>query len=156
MPLLLRYSLTMRRCLALAALTLSLTACPATRPVEGPQPMLLLAQETYSAAKEPRREVLRDPTTWQSLWSELQLARRIAPPFDFDRQMVLFVALGERRTGGYAIEVVRAEIVEGKLVVHVREIKPQPGALTTMALTAPFHAVAVPRHDLPVSWFTVP
>lgn len=146
----------MHRALVLGLLALSLTGCPATRQVAGPQPMQPLAQETYSAAKAPRREVLRDPAAWQALWSELQVARRIAPPFDFERQMVLFAALGERRTGGYAIEIVRAEIVEGRLIVHVRETRPQPGALATMALTAPFHAVAVPRHDLPVSWFTVP
>ena len=156
MPPRLRYSLPMHRPLALAVLTLSLTACPATRVVEGPQPLQQLAQETYSAAREPRREVLRDPAAWQALWSELQVARRIAPPYDFERQMVLFVALGERRTGGHAIEIVRAEVVEGKLIVHVRETRPQPGATTTMALTAPFHAVAVPRNDLPVSWFTLP
>ena len=70
--------------------------------------------------------------------------------------MVLFAALGVRRTGGYAIEIVRVEVVEGTLIVHLREIRPTPGATTTMALTAPFHAVMVPRNELPVRWFTVP
>ena len=142
--------------IALALCLLSLAACNSTRVADGPQPLMQLAQETYSAAKAPRREVLRDPTAWQTVWSELQLARRIAPPFDFDRQMVLFAALGEHRTGGYAIAIVRAEVVEGTLVVHVKETAPAPGGITTMALTSPFHAVAVPKNDLPVKWFTVP
>jgi hypothetical protein len=146
----------MRRTTVLACLTLGLTACPATLPVEGPQPLLVLAAETYSLAKEPRREVIRDAAAWQKAWDQVQDQRRLAPPLDFEKQMVLLVALGERRTGGHAIEVARAEIIEGKLIVHVRETRPQPGALTTMALTAPFQAVAVRRYDLPVSWFTLP
>lgn len=140
----------------LALCILSLTACNQVKVVDGPQPLTVLAAETYSAAKASRREVLRDPATWQSLWTELQNPRRIAPPIDFERQMVLFVALGERRTGGHAIAIVRAEVFEGTLVVHVRESGPMPGGMTTMALTAPFQAIAVPRNDLPVRWFTVP
>ena len=141
---------------ALLVLCLALGACPSTKLAAGPLPLMPLAQESYSGAKEQRREVLRDAATWQKLWSELQQQRRLAPPVDFERQMVLFAALGERRTGGYAIEIVRAEVVEGTLIVHVRETSPTPGARATMALTAPLHAVAVAQSDLPVRWFTVP
>jgi hypothetical protein len=144
----------MRIALLLACLCLS--GCPATRPVEGPVALFPLAAEIYSGVREARREVLRDADSWQKLWDQTQNARRIAPPVDFERQMVLFVALGERRTGGYAIEIVRAEVVEGTLVVHVKETAPKPGAIATMALTAPLHAVAVPRSELPVRWFKLP
>lgn len=144
----------MRTALLLACL--SLGACAGGPPADGPQPLVLLAQETYSLAKAPRRELLRDAEAWSKLWGEVQDMRRLAPPVDFERQMVLFAALGERRTGGYAIAIVRAEVVEGTLVVHVRETAPAPGAIRTMALTAPLHAVMVPRNDLPVRWFTVP
>lgn len=131
-------------------------ACTAKPPADGPRPLVPLAQETYSLAKAARREVIRDNAAWTKLWAEVQDQRRLAPPVDFERQMVLFVALGERRSGGFAIEVARAEVVEGTLVVHVRETGPAPGAIRTMALTAPFHAVALPRNDLPVRWFTLP
>ena len=144
----------MRTALLLACLCLS--ACPATRPIDGPVPLFTLATETYGSAKEARREVVRDPVNWQRIWSEVQRTRMLAPPLDFERQMVLLAALGERRTGGYAIEIVRAEVVEGTLVVHVKETQPAPGGLTTMALTSPLHAVAVPRNELPVRWFIVP
>lgn len=131
-------------------------ACAARPPADGSQPIVSLAQETYSLAKTARREVVRDNVAWSKLWSEVQDMRRLAPPVDFERQMVLFVALGERRSGGYSIEIARAEVVEGTLVVHVRETGPEPGGIRTMALTAPLHAVMVPRNDLPVRWFTVP
>lgn len=144
----------MRTSLVFACLCLA--ACPLARPSDGPVPVFVLAAETYGIAKDARREVVRDPDTWQRLWSEVQRTRMIAPPVDFEKQMVLLATLGERRTGGYAIEIVRAEIVEGTLIVHVKETAPTPGALATMALTAPMHAVAVPRSDLPVRWFTLP
>jgi PrcB C-terminal len=144
------------RHLVLALCLTTLGACAARPPADGPQPLMPLAQANYSGAKAAQREVLRSAAAWQKAWDGLQQQRRIAPPVDFERQMVLFAALGERRTGGYAIEVVRAEVVEGTLVVHLRETAPKPGALATMALTAPFHAVAVPRNDLPVRWFTLP
>lgn len=144
----------MRTLLLIVAFALG--GCLQAQPKDGPQPLFVLAAENYSQAKEARREVLRDNASWQALWSEVQQSRRIAPPVDFERQMVLFVALGERRTGGYGIEIVRAEVVEGSLVVHVRETAPKPGGILTMALTAPMHAVAVPRSSLPVRWFTLP
>ena len=135
---------------------LCIGACTAAPPVDGPRPLTTLAQETYSIAKEARREVIRDNAAWAKLWGEVQDMRRLAPPVEFERQMVLLAALGERRTGGYAVEIVRAEVVEGTLVVHVRETSPVPGARTTMALTAPLHAVMVARNDLPLRWFTLP
>ena len=141
---------------ALAFALFSLSACAGTRLADGPLPLTSLAQETYSTAEAARRDAVRDPAAWSKLWGEIQRTRMLPPPVDFERQMVLVAALGERRSGGYAIEIVRAEVVEGTLVVHVRETGPAPGAIRTMALTAPLHAVAIRRNDLPVRWFTQP
>ena len=50
----------------------------------------------------------------------------------------LFIALGERRTGGYGIEIKSVEAVEGRVTVIYREIKPEEGAFVTQAFTYPY------------------
>ena len=62
--------------------------------------------------------------------------------------MVIFVAMGRQRTGGYSIEVANVEVVDQKLKISFKRKSPPPGAMATMALTAPFHIVAVPKSDL--------
>jgi PrcB C-terminal len=61
--------------------------------------------------------------------------------------MVVAVFLGIRPTGGYGVEITAARREGGTLVVEYVERRPRPDALLTQALTAPFHIVALPRHD---------
>lgn len=50
---------------------------------------------------------------------------------------------GEQRSGGFAIRVERVTRSGDELRVHARFTEPGPGAIVTMALTSPAHAVAV-------------
>lgn len=60
-----------------------------------------------------------------------------------EEQLVLVAALGERNTGGYAIEILWVEKAEGKLIVHAKESTPAPGSAVIMAITYPYQAVVV-------------
>jgi PrcB C-terminal len=66
-----------------------------------------------------------------------------APSIDFNREMVVGIFLGEKNTGGYEIEIVRAERRDSLLYFYYREEFPSPGAMVTQALTQPFHLVRV-------------
>jgi PrcB C-terminal len=68
---------------------------------------------------------------------------------DFDREMVVGIFLGEKSTGGYEIEIVRAEQGDSSLYFYYREKSPPPGAMVTQALTQPFHLVRVAKYDNP-------
>lgn len=129
---------------------LALGACAATPPA--PLPLTELARGAYGQVTTPGREVIRDQATWDRRWSEMQLTRMAPPAVDFAGQMVIAVFMGQRRSGGHAIEIVAVEVGDGGLVITVRVTGPAAGAITTQALTAPYHAVRVARTELPVRW----
>ena len=108
-----------------------------------------LAQGYYGGIRTAMRSVLRDQKSWEALWREHTSNVSPVPPVpgvDFASQMVLAVAMGERPTGGYAIEVteVRAGTASEPMTVLVREARPPKDATVTQALTSPFHFVAIP------------
>jgi hypothetical protein len=86
----------------------------------------------------------------------LHSARRIpaepAPQVDFDKESILFVAAGQKRSGGHRIEIAELKQVEGKVEVLVKIQGPKPGGIQLQALTAPFHIVAVPKVSGPVKF----
>jgi hypothetical protein len=61
--------------------------------------------------------------------------------------MVVAVFLGEKPTGGYAIEITRAAKTDRGIEVGYTEQTPAPGAMTIQALTQPFHIVRIPKSD---------
>jgi hypothetical protein len=77
------------------------------------------------------------------------------PDVDFKKEMVLAVFMGERYTGGYAVEIKDAVEDKGKLVVTVVERSPGPADIVTQAITNPFHVAVVKRSTLPVQWKVV-
>ena len=96
---------------------------------------------------KPEEKVFRDTASWKAFWEK---ARGYLPPelrkIDFEKEVVIAVLAGEKRTGGWKIEVAKVERTpEGGLLVTVREKGPAPGAITTQALTYPYHIVCVPR-----------
>src|SRR5262249_62379029 len=74
------------------------------------------------------------------------------PSVDFSRDMVVALFMGERPTGGYAIEVTRIERTAQGLSVHYRTSRPAPSATQMQALTQPFPLVTVPRVDDPATF----
>lgn len=140
----------MRPLFVAALLGLALSAC--ATPSAAPLPLTELARGNYGQITTPRREVIRDQASWDRRWSEMQLTRMAPPEVDFSGQMVVAVFMGQRRTGGYAIEVASVEVGAEELVITVRETSPAAGSINTQALTAPYHAVRVAKTELPVRW----
>jgi hypothetical protein len=110
-----------------------------------------LAKGGLSGVTEAKQEVIKNEAAWKKFWA--QHAAPInpvpkTPAVDFSKEMVIATTLGTKRTGGYSIEITSAEPKDDKLKVTVKKTSPPPGAMTIMALTAPFHFVAVPRSDL--------
>lgn len=53
-------------------------------------------------------------------------------------RIYVFVALGERRTGGYSIDFTKAELVNGtQLHIYAKEVSPSKGSIVTQAFTYP-------------------
>ena len=122
-----------------------------------PEKPRTLRRGANCAAKMPKRVAAMDGdqfvSAWNSIFGSARAGRPVPPPeVDFKKEMVLAVFIGEKRTGGYSVEIKSAVEENGKLVVTVSETAPKPDAIVTQALTSPFHLVAVKRSALPVHW----
>ncbi|RFA30146.1 hypothetical protein CAI21_08125 [Alkalilimnicola ehrlichii] len=71
------------------------------------------------------------------------------PQIDFNDTAVLWVEMGEKRTGGYWVELGAdtMTVVDGVAEVRVNWHTPEPDAMLTQAITSPCLAVAVPQGD---------
>lgn len=117
-----------------------------------------LSRGLTSGLEKPRREVFRDEVSFLKLWAEhaADVNRPALPPVvDFEREMVVLVALGNRPTGGYWIEVVDMELKGKTLKVLVGERTPSPGVIQVQHVTQPFQFVALPSVTGRVEFRTV-
>ncbi len=96
---------------------------------------------------------IKDQAEWMALWR--RHASNLQPPptppnVDFNSEMVVAVFSGERKSGGYGIQVDSIKLAGNKLVVIVSETSPGPGDITMMMITQPYHIVRLGKSTLPV------
>ncbi|MBB5355281.1 hypothetical protein HNR43_001253 [Anoxybacillus mongoliensis] len=60
-----------------------------------------------------------------------------------DDMTYAIIHLGERKTGGYGVEVTEVRYKKGKAIVYYKEQKPAPDAIVTQALTYPKVAIKI-------------
>ncbi|HEX8138412.1 MAG TPA: protease complex subunit PrcB family protein [Pyrinomonadaceae bacterium] len=121
------------------------SATPSPSPkkdVETSGDIKVLAQGSYNLVGEPFVAVARDAETYQEL-RRLDDNLPILKEDEFKRIAVVAAFLGERRTGGYQVEMTRAP--DGD--VRVKETTPPKDAMLTQALTRPYKIVSVPLQD---------
>ena len=104
-----------------------------------------IGQWTRTGIGESRRLVIRDANGWAQFWSELGVGDR--PSVDFNQDVVVAVAAGQRPTGGYEIAIDRVTQSAGQLTVEVVERTPGPNCMTTASMTQPVDVVVVPAAD---------
>jgi hypothetical protein len=112
--------------------------------------IVTVGQGVRTGISKARDVVIRDRGAWEELWTEHVMGQQQVaslPNVDFTSQMVLAVFLGEKPSSGYAVSVVNATEVDGKLVVDVRVAVPPTGMSELDVLTRPFHMVMVPRTE---------
>lgn len=68
---------------------------------------------------------------------------------DFEKKKVALIALGERESGGFGIEITDVEVDEKdeEVVLNYREKTPQPEDVVALAMTYPIKAISVVTHD---------
>jgi hypothetical protein len=138
-----------------ASLVLLLATCTACAAVAATVSFSTLAKGLASGVDEPAQVVVRSQTEWAALWSRhmrTQTAPPQPPPVDFSRDMVVALFMGTRPTGGYAIAITQVERTAAGLSIRYRTARPDPSAMQTQALTQPFHLIALPRVDDPVTF----
>lgn len=109
-------------------------------------PIRTLDKGPQSQIDERQEAVVRTADEWAALWTR-HAGTRPRPAVDFAREMVVALFVGSRPTAGFDVEIVGARDEGGTLIVQYREKPPRAGAVTAQVLTAPYHLVAVPRHE---------
>jgi len=106
-----------------------------------------------SGVTEFREIVVRSEEGWRILWKE-HMAHRVppppVPPVDFASTQVVGVFLGQRPSGGYAVEILSMDGEGSEQRVTYRETRPPANTMQITVLTQPFHLRVTPRRDGPV------
>lgn len=100
-------------------------------------------RSTYSGLREYTRAVVRDSATFATLWKTTWPDEPV-PAVDFGSHTVLLVAMGERSSGGYSIQVGEVASEGYGLRAVVRSTAPGSGCAVTLALTQPVDCVSIP------------
>jgi hypothetical protein len=136
-----------------AATFLFVAACGAGRSVDGRAAGSPIAHETildeaHSGLDEALSEVVHDRGSWVELWDRIHRGVDPRPPLpsvDFSRHMLIVVATGTRRSGGFRIAVRSVAVHENSLEVKVLETCPASGAMVSLALTQPVEVVRLEK-----------
>jgi hypothetical protein len=135
------------------AFTAGLAACTSSGAQDSGLTRLAGATVPYasnSGVATAEQTVIRTSNAWQDLWRRIHSIRRPAPALpaiNFDREMVIFVAMGQQTSGQHAIVITGTEFEGQRFVVRVTQSRPGPGCIVTLGLTAPVDLAIVPRDD---------
>jgi hypothetical protein len=104
-----------------------------------------LAKGGFSGIVRPSQLVITNKQQWEKVWTEHSAGRTAQPlpEANFEKETVIFVGLGQKRTGGYSIKIDSAEKLGDKIIIHTSTKGPAKGAMTTQAITSPFVAAAI-------------
>ncbi|WP_130733651.1 protease complex subunit PrcB family protein [Flavobacterium sp. J27] len=92
--------------------------------------------------------VIEDKNGYEKELIKLNLSNEIPLLEDdfFAKNTVLFLYLGQKNTGGYAIGVDKLEILDNnKLIIYTKITHPKKGENVTMAITNPFSIIQIPK-----------
>ena len=114
----------------------------------GPVPMTRVFSDRHSGLRTPREELIVQPARWQLVWDEIMSTRSPklpAPSVDFDRDVVIVVALGE--TGDACKSVVIEEVSHAGdlLFVRSKETRPPASCVCPPVTVQPVDIVTVSR-----------
>lgn len=105
-----------------------------------------VAKGYRSGVRAPLQVVARNQSEWETLWrrhTSIDLNPPPLPAINFAEYTVVGLFLGDKPTGGYEAEIVRAEPSNTDLAILYRERSPTGQGVLIQSLTQPFHIVQV-------------
>lgn len=95
--------------------------------------------------------VIQDPAEFTRRWRGVQQGSpgAVLPLVDFEKTTVVFVAIGTRNTGGYAVRVDSVTTASGKApggaTVHYTVTSPRARCMSMQMLTSPLEVISFDR-----------
>ena len=105
----------------------------------------------FSGITEKKNSIIRRQDQWAELWNKHTSTRTPhpqAPVIDFTENIILAVFMGQKPSGGFAVEITRVEKCENELVVFFSEVEAPPNAEVTAVLTQPYHIIKIEKIGL--------
>lgn len=102
----------------------------------------------YSGMMEPLRAAVFDEAKFAEYWNQAFSANdpgAVMPKVDFSREFVVVVALGERSSGGHAVEVTGADGEGDGVEVAIVTTTPGKNCVVTLSMTRPLDFVKITR-----------
>lgn len=97
--------------------------------------------------KPAQLSVIRNNTDWVNFWNLLYTnysPKPVLPPVNFTENYIIAVVDAPRSSGGYSITITSIQPTSAGITVSANQVSPGRGCIVTLALTQPFHFVAVP------------
>jgi len=148
-----RRALLTKTALTCSLLVLSIgaiTACTSTRAQEHPDNFRSLQYGYHTGLNSPAAFVVRTQEEWDKVWKEhicFSIPSPMQPEIDFNKEMVVCVALGQRPTGGYGVRIRSIRKDDNRLRVEAVETKPAPDAICPTVLTQPYEFAIADRFE---------
>ncbi len=113
---------------------------------------------TNGGFNEKVNQVITDQNTYNEVWAAAfsKFANPQKPNrIDFEKNMVLLVAMGERTSGGYTIKIKSIDDIGENIKVTIKEEKPGTSCMTTSVMTYPYQIVELPKQTKKIMFDTV-
>ena len=132
----------------------------AERPLGGDQepvevPFEILDRGDQAGLSAPLAQVIRTPEAWAEVWATRARSRTgeiPLPQVDWERDMLAVVAIGERSSAGYGVEVLGVERVGQMLRVRAAEKRPPPDSMQAQVMTHPYVVLRLESFEGPVNF----
>ncbi|OCB69879.1 PrcB C-terminal [Flavobacterium glycines] len=120
-----------------------LFSCKTTVKVGEKKPLCeVLLQQNDGGGNINFYEILTEPKEIKMLQNDDKLKRKISTD-DLQQSNFVILNMGEKPTGGYTITVDSVIETDTNIVIKVKEINPEPGAMLTQNITYPYTVLKV-------------
>jgi hypothetical protein len=128
--------------IVIVAAAITLASCSSTKPTTAKKPLYeVLTQQENGGGNIQFYEIISEEKEVGMLIGDEYLHGKVKPA-DIQTANFLILNLGEKRTGGYKIGVEKVEELPDKIVVTVKEFKPE-GEMVTQAITYPYAVIKI-------------
>jgi hypothetical protein len=111
-------------------------------------------RQNVSGIDTAQNLVIKDESSWASVWERHAGKDTKAPVIDFSKSMVIATFMGQQNSGCYDTDIINIDRTGGKVNVTIRNTVPRPLVRCTMMMTAPAHLVVVERVEGKVEFST--
>lgn len=113
-------------------------------------PFATVAKGEDSEAVLPEPRTILDANEWAAFWSEHTGGSAAPPPVDFERDLVIVAAVGERQEAGDSVEVRSVLPLGSRTLVRIVERVPGDFCSPVARTHTSFHIVRAPRAHIPL------